>query len=217
MYRCLRRTKQKAFLWEGFFSYLFPEHQRHVLHIRLDAHIGGADDLAVGHQLLEAVCRPARDARDGENRRIQFVREVQHRIHESAVKIHVGADRLIAPVALVEQFGRKALHALVKLKFLGAPLLDCQFLDVLLEDERTGVGLGVDRVADAVDQTAAVKRLFVEDTREVSGDGIVALPVGNIGHNVGKHVHDLDVRAAVARTFQRAERRCHRRIGIRAG
>ena len=80
-----------------------------------------------------------------------------------------------------------------------------------------GVGLGIDRVAQAVDQAAAVEGILVQDPGEIVRHAALVIPVPHVLLHVVHHGHHLAVGAAVAGTLQRGHGRGDGRIGICSG
>ena len=76
----------------------------------------------------------------------------------AAVEVHIGADTLVHSPLLRNDLGGQPLHVGIELVFPLIPLLLRQHRNKGLEDLRTRVRLGVDRVADAVDQATAWAR-----------------------------------------------------------
>ena len=105
----------------------------------------------------------------------------------------------------------------VQRELLGEALLGGELLGVVAQDDGARVGDRVDRVAHAVDEAGPVERLLVEQAVQVVRDLLVVLPVGEVLAQVVEHADDLEVRAAVARALERAERRRDRRVGVGAG
>ena len=52
------------------------------------------DDLAGIDEFLQTVRTPARHTGDGKKRSEQLLRDTQHCVHKTAVKVHIGTDRL---------------------------------------------------------------------------------------------------------------------------
>ncbi len=69
-------------------------------------------------------------------------------------------------------------------------------------------------MADSVNQPGMVARLAAQDFFEVGADLVLILPVLHIRHQLPHHHHDPVVGAAVARPFQRADRRGNRGIDV---
>ena len=89
-----------------------------------------------------------------------------------------------------------------------------ELFGVLAENVRARVADGIDRVPYAVHQPRSVERLLVQETGYVVAYGGVG--AGSGGFEVVEHLGDLDIRAAVPRTFERTEGRRHGRVGVRA-
>ena len=82
-----------------------------------------------------------------------------------------------------------------------------------LEDDSTRVRFGVNRMADAVDQTGVVECVLVEQACEVTADFFIVFPVVYFFFHFLEHPDNLDICAAVARLLG-ANCRCDNRIGI---
>ena len=72
-------------------------------------------------------------------------------------------------------------------------------------------------MAHAVDQPLVVKGFSVQQFFQILLNFLRISGILHLFAEIVKHSHDLDVRSAVLRPLQRAERRSDRRIGIRAG
>ena len=70
-----------------------------------------------------------------------------------------------------------------------------------LEDDSTRVGLGINRMADAVDQTGMVERVFIEQACEVTADFFIVFPIVNFFFHFLEHLDNLDICAAVTGTL----------------
>ena len=91
-----------------------------------------------------------------------------------------------------------------------------QLLHIALEHHLAGVAQRIDRVAHAVDEALVVESFTVQQLEEVGFHFLVVLGVVQMLADILHHLHDHQVRAAVARAFEGAQRRRHRGIGIRA-
>ena len=67
-----------------------------------------------------------------------------------------------------------------------------------LEDDSTRVRFGVNRMADAVDQTGVVECVLVEQACEVTADFFIIFPVVYFFFHFLEHLDNLDICAAVA-------------------
>ena len=86
-----------------------------------------------------------------------------------------------------------------------------------MEQVGTGVGQGIDGVAHAVDQARLVKGLLVEQGLEVVAHLVLVLPVPDGLLHVLKHLHHLDVGAAVPGALQGGQGGRHAGVGIGTG
>ena len=90
-------------------------------------------------------------------------------------------------------------------------------MDIVPEHFAPGVRAGVDGVAQAVDEAAAVKGILIQNFGQIIGHAALVIPVLHMGLDVGHHLHDLAVGAAVAGALQGSHGRRNGRIGVRAG
>ena len=179
--------------------------------------VGRADDLARIDDLLDAVRAPARDARAGEDRRVELHRQIEHTVDEAAVKVDVCGNALVDAAFLADDLRREPRHAHIQPVFVAASFFFGEPLGKALHDFRARVGDRVHRVPHAVDQTRLVEGILIEQAREVAADFILVRPILDLLLHVLKHPHNLDVCAAVLRPLERAERRRDGRIRVRAG
>ena len=174
------------------------------------------DDLARADEFFDPVRAPADDPRDREERRVEFLGDAEHFVNEAAVEVDVRADAFEDVALLGDEFGREFFDEVVHRHVLVFVFLRREFFAERFEDLLPRVGHGVDRVAHSVDQSLMIKDFAVEHLREVR---FHLLPVGRVFHvraDVVHHLHDLDVRAAVFRPFQRGKRGRHRRVRVGA-
>ena len=96
-------------------------------------------------------------------------------------------------------------------------LLIGKLLHKAAQNRRARVALGIHRMTHTVNQTGMIECILVQEPAEILSDLLLVLPVVHPLLHIVKHLNNLDIRAAVLRPLQRAERRCHGRIGIRTG
>ena len=89
---------------------LLSEAQRRIFLVLPHAAVCRTDDLVRIDQLLQTVCAPADDTRDGEHRRIQLGRQTEHGIHEARIEIHVDRNALVDAALLGDRGRREALN-----------------------------------------------------------------------------------------------------------
>ena len=77
------------------------------------------------------------------------------------------------------------------------------------------VGNRVDRMADAIDQSALVKGFLAQDSGQVIADLHFVAPVLDRGGQILQHIIGFAAGTAVLRTLERTDGRCDR--GIRVG
>ena len=109
------------------------------------------------------------------------------------------------------------LDAAQHLVFLIVALFIGKVFGVGFQNLRARVTQGVNCVAHAVNQAAAVAALPAEDLAQELADLVVVCRILDIFENVVQLVHDLQVCAAVLGALQRADGRRNRRVCIRAG
>ena len=158
---------------------------------------------------------PARYPCHGEDGGVELGGDLQHGVDEPGVEINIGAHALVHLALLADDFGGDAGDFFVVFVVLLQPFGNGELLGVVAQDVRARVAERVDRVPYAVDEPRAVERLFVEDAGDIVADGVVRAGGGRL--DVLEHFGHLDVGAAVTGTFQRAEGRRHRGIGVRPG
>ena len=147
----------------------------------------------------------------------QLLRDAQHLIDEAGVEVHVGADTLVHPALAADDLGSQPLHGGVEL-ILGLHVLFCrQLVDKGLEDLGAGIGFGVNGMADAVDESGVVKGIPVEELFQIGAHLVIVLPVAHLPLDLVKHMHHLDVGAAVLGPLQAAQRRRNGGVGVGAG
>ena len=151
------------------------------------------------------MCRPAGNAGNGEDRREQIHRQSQHAVYKAAVEVHIGTNALIDLPVLGDNFLGKAFHGGVQLVLSVAALFIGKLFHKGFQDHGSGVGYGVHRMTHAIDQTAVVEALAAEQPLEIFPQSVLVLPVGAVLLQVFEHLHNLDVRPAVLRSFQRAQ------------
>lgn len=114
--------------------------QRYVGCFGGDGLVRRADDLVGIDQFLKAMCRPASDTGDGEDRGEQFRRKTERSVYKAAVEVHIGTDTFINTAFLTDDFCCQTLHTVVEGKFGFPALFNGKFLDKALEDSGSGVG-----------------------------------------------------------------------------
>ena len=205
-----------AALGAGVFCVLrvAPLADRHVVLGGGNALVGGADDALGGAELLDAVRAPTRRAGDGKQRGIHAHGDAEHPVNEARVKVDVGAHRAGAAFELTEYGGREALDGFKQIKVLAVSFLIGQIARVAFEHHGAGVGKGVDGVPHAVDEAAVVVGLAAQDFGEKRGNFLVVARVVHVLLDAVKHFLRLDIGAAVAGAFQRADGRGDGGIGV---
>ena len=148
---------------------------------------------------------PAHDPRHGEKRGIDLARDANQVVDEARVEVHVGAERLVAAFDLIDRLDGDLLDALHEFELLQAAFLDGQVPGHFLQQDGARVGFRVDRVADAVDEAAAVERRAGKQPAHAGGDLVFVLPVADLLLHEGDHVADLEVRATMLGPFQGAD------------
>ena len=177
----------------------------YIVVARGDAKISWTNDLAVLAQLFETMCTPAADASDGEKRRVELLRQVEHIIYKAAVIVDIGAD----PFVDLALFGNHAagdfFNFHIKIAFCFASLFFGKFAYKLTQHRGAGIALGVDSVAHAIDEARTVEGALVQNGFEVFGNGFVIGPIGDAAFEIVEHMVHTNVGAAVTRSLERAK------------
>ncbi len=181
-----------------------------------DVLVGGADDLAGGHVLLHAVGTPAGDTGNGKEGGIHFGGNVQHAVDKTGVHIHIGAHLLRASLEVAEEIRRQTLDGFEQVEVIAVALLVGLLAGEFLEQHGAGIGLGVDRVAHTVDESATVAGLLVEDLQEVGRKLVVVAVIFDIGLNLVEHLLHLEVGTAVAGALEGADAAGDGGVGVRS-
>ena len=95
-------------------------------------------------------------------------------------------------------------------------LLHSQLLHELPEDSGSRIRHGIDRMTHTIDQSHPVKCLSVHDLRKIIPEPVLILIIRHMSTDIIHHLHNLQVRAAMLRSLQGRQGRCHDRIGIGA-
>ena len=135
--------------------------------ILTDRFVGRTDDLTVVGKLLHAVRAPADDPGDREDRRIKLQRKIEHIVDEAGIEIDVDIDALVDRTLCRDDLGGQSFDERIERKFVVKPFFLRKFLNKGLEDNGSWVGLGVYRMADAVDKTGVVEGVLVQELLEV--------------------------------------------------
>ena len=196
-------------------DFLFARFDGNVSALFGDCLVAGADDLAAVGDLFHSVCRPARNARNGKEGRIQFPRKIEHIIDKAREKVYVGADALVDLALFRDELRRHVRDGFSHLVFFLHVLFYGELFRKRFEDIRARVGEGIHRVPHAVDEPRAVERLFVEHFRKVVFE-LSLVKIGHVRLDVVEHLAHFDVRAAVFGSFEGAEGSCDGGICIRS-
>ena len=159
---------------------------------------------------------PAADARHCKNRREQLYRQPQHLIDQTGIEVDIGADALVHLPLFRNQSRCGFSHVLVEFILLFKSVFHREPFCTGVKNLCAGIGYGINRMSHSVDQARLVECLFVEQGGEVVFDFVPVMDVDMPLHIV-EHAHDLDVGAAVLRSFEGAERCCDRGVGVGAG
>ena len=143
--------------------------------------VSGAHDLAGIDDLFQTVRAPAHDTRDGEYGSEQLGGQSQHLVAEAAVEVDIRAYALVRLAALAEQIRAHFLHHGVESELVVPALGFGELAHAVAEYLRAGVGYLVYRVAEAIDETGAVERLFIEYLRKIAPDLVLGLPIADVG------------------------------------
>ena len=158
---------------------------------------------------------PAGHSGDGEEGGKEVLRDAQHVVGETGIEVHIGGDGL-AP-SLKDLFPDRVLEKAVEGEFIHAVLFLGQVPAKSPEDLRPGVGQGIDRVAEAVDQSCIVIVVMVQDPVHDIQDLVPVVRIADVGNDLVHHLGHGDVGAAVLGAFERADRAADGGIDIRAG
>ena len=101
------------------------------------------------------------------------------------------------PRDLGEHARRHTLDRLHQLQLVEHAALGGQRAGALPQDDGARIGQGIDRVAHAVNETAAVAKLAAQDAADAVSYGVIVLPVADLRLDLLKHMAHLDVGAAV--------------------
>ena len=160
---------------------------------------------------------PAHDTGHREERRVDLARDADQVVDKARIEVDISAEHLALPLGGIYLLDGDALDALHELELRQATLLDRELARHLLEQDGTRIGLGVDRVADAIHEAALVEDLALDDAAQPLGDLLLVLPVGDVLLEEGDHVADLEVGATVLGTLQGADAGRDGGEGVRAG
>ena len=130
--------------------------------------------------LFDDVGTPADDTGHGEERCEKLFRQAEHLVDEAGVEVDVRAGTLVHVPLGRDDLRCEFRHFPVQFVLFGAAFFRREHLGEALEDLRTGVGLRVDRVADAVDESALVEDFLVQEFLQVGGDFVVVLPIVDV-------------------------------------
>ena len=131
--------------------------KRHIIPVFTDRLVGRTDDFSVVCELFHAVCAPADHSCDGKDGGEQLGGQAKHFVNEAGVEIHVDAYALVHLAFAGDNLRRKLFYQIVKLKFFMQSLLFGELLNEGFEDDGSRVGFGIDRMADAIDQTRVIE------------------------------------------------------------
>ena len=190
--------------------------KRSVLVLVRDELVRGAYDLLGGVEFLDSVRAPARNTRDREEGSVHLDGDVEHTVNETGIEVHVCTHRLVRALEGIEEIGSDTLDRLKQCEVVGVALLFCEIVGVLLEHLRTGVGERVYRVSHTVDESRAVAKLLLENSCQHLAKLCLVVRVLHIFLDAVEHLLNLDVRTAVERALERADRACDSRIGVGA-
>lgn len=133
----------------------------HVFLCLPDIFRGGTHDAAVVELVFQVVGHPARDACCGKKGSIKLFRNPEHAVGEAGVEIDIGADG--PSLALHDDFLCGVFKEPVEGKFVHAAKLLREVSAELSEELRTGIADGVDRMAEAVQKSAVVEIVLVQN------------------------------------------------------
>ena len=141
---------------------------------------------------------PADHTRDGEDRGVELHRQSKHLVYKAGIEVDVDADALVHLTFFGDDCRGETLYTVIKLEFIMQSLFFGKAFYEALEDDSTRVRFGVNRMADAVDQTGMVECVLVEQACEVTADFFIVFPVVYFFFHFLEHLDNLDICAAVA-------------------
>ena len=145
---------------------------------------------------------PACNSRHGEERGIQRVGQVKHRIYEAGIEVYVGIDGLVNVFLLANQFGSGFGNGVVKLEFFFQTLFFGKLACVYFKNFGSRVGYRINGVPYAVNKPCTVKRLLCKYFPYVIVN-VALCAFFDVFLYVFKHMHNFYIRTAVFGTFQR--------------
>ena len=162
------------------------------------------------------MCHPAHDTCHSEYRGVYLLWQTNHLVYETRVEIDVGAYRLLGVAVSLYTLDAFLLEQTQKLVFLLSALLLCQFACKALQLLGSWVAQSVYSMTDAIDKSALVVHLLIENTVEIGVNLVHGCPVLYLFLKVMNHVNHLDVGSSVQRTLKRAYAGGNARVGVGA-
>ena len=144
---------------------------------------------------------PADHTGDGEDWGVELHRQSKHLVYKAGIEVDVDADALVHLTFFGDDGWGETLYTVIKLEFIMQSLFFGKAFYEALEDDSTRVRFGVNRMADAVDQTGVVECVLVEQACEVTADFFIVFPVVYLFFHFLEHLDNLDICAAVAGTL----------------
>ena len=144
---------------------------------------------------------PADHTGDGEDWGVELHRQSKHLVYKAGIEVDVDADALVHLTFFGDDGWGETLYTVIKLEFIMQSLFFGKAFYEALEDDSTRVRFGVNRMADAVDQTGVVECVLVEQACEVTSDFFIVFPVVYLFFHFLEHLDNLDICAAVAGTL----------------
>ena len=188
-----------------------------IISVGAHIHISRTDDFTFIYQLLQTMRAPSGNTGNGKDRCKQLCRNSQHGIYQTAVEVHVGADRLQQVSSLRNQARCKTLYRVIQHKFILLLFFLRQMLCISFQDHLTGIRIGIYGMSHTVYQSGSVKGFFVQNADQIIADCLLICIVRTMLLQILKHLHNLQVGTAVFRSLQRRHGCRHCRIGIRSG
>ena len=191
--------------------------QRHIRALLHDTLVGRTDDApSLEIEFLYAVCHPSHDARHGEYRGVNLLRQTYHLVYEARIEVHIGAERLLCLAPGGHTLDALLLEQPEEIILLVAPLLFGEFAGKPFQLHGTRVAHGIHGVSYAVDESAPVVGVAVEDAVKISVYLRDIGPVAYVLLQMVEHVDGSDVCASVQRTLERANAGCYARVSVGA-
>ena len=166
-----------------------------------DIFISRTDDLSFVDKLFDPVCGPAGDTGDSKDRGVELFWKAKHCVDETAVEINICTDWFEQTALFGDTLAGNAFYRLIASKFFLAVLLSGKLLCIFFQNHTTWIGQCINSMAHTIDKTSSIECFTIKYFGQVGAQFVFVLPVCNILFNIFKHLHNLQVGTAVARSF----------------